>query len=389
MRLKTLHVADIHIGKNRKYLDYLEQQGWMLDAILKQVEEACDDPAIDLVHFVVAGDLFEKNEDTRRSEFVLFLTRVYQPLCRLHRKYTKLHTFFIDGNHDRQPFVKEPSVLSPLFGMVPKNWHMALVEPKYVEEHSFLLLPFKEYSTADFSAFIRKYTPTFIAAHECLARMKTDVGFSPPRDQDKYAEVNDFLPESKVVSMFLGDIHRCQAMDDDGVSWYAGSPVTLDFGHRLPKGVLHHTFVKGTAGWQRDGAPKLHTLEDGRIRCHRSLGKILDTDDIPWDLVTNHKAHYLSLIVSPDVFKEISDKEPLFFSSPHVDFEFDKRIQNTKTAGESAVSSLESDEDLTTDLSDDYYELAISEWMEINLTSFDASLKEDFLKRVFTNFVGK
>ena len=262
-RLTVVHTADIHLGKNRRYPDYLEQQRFMLEAILAVVDRLRQEPG--LVWLVVAGDLFERNEDTNREEVALFMTSLLIPAFERARQDPDFFCFVIDGNHDRQPG-EPPSVMSPFDGLSNQSVVLRSKLPLHLPEHRLLLVPFDHYREVDLRRLIAQHPSQFVVFHECLARMQTDTGYSPPRDQDDYIEVENLI-EDQIAGMFVGDIHRCQPLDRRRACWYSGSPITHDFGHRLPKGVLVHRFALDSADrWVRDGEPELVDLPDDRIR---------------------------------------------------------------------------------------------------------------------------
>lgn len=378
-RLLVLHVADLHLGKNRKHDDYLVQQGFMLEGILSQVSEACkNNPNAD-VYLCVCGDVFDRNQDTRRAEFCLFLTSFIHPLLQMRRAFSNLRVFIIDGNHDREPLESEPSVLSPLAPLFSDWFQFAVVQPR-MTDHDILMLPYGGYSGLQLRAFIDKYTPSFVMAHECLNRMQTDTGWSPPRDQDHYIEIDNVLPDTRVAGVFLGDIHRCQSLDKNEICWYSGSPITLDHGHRPPKGVLHHFYQKTPSGYTQFQKPILTPIDDQRIKTHYQLGTISEIDKIPWDRCYQYFDSYLDLVVTPEIHAEIGKKISGFFSNKQVSWSFDRELRsdpNSPTAlDEEAVGMT-------------FYKMAIKEWSQSNLVHLSSSLVDEFTGRVEKLFEGR
>jgi hypothetical protein len=367
--LTVIHTADLHLGKNRRYPDYLEQQGWMLDAIVRLVVERLRDPT-GQVWLIVAGDIFERNEDTNREEVTLFMMRLLLPVFQLAQAHPNFFCFMIDGNHDRQPGAL-PSVLSPFDGLSNSQVVIRSKQPLHLPEHRLLLVPFDDYREAQLHQLIARHPSQFVVFHECLARMQTDTGYSPPRDQDDYIEVENLI-EGQVVGMFVGDIHRCQPLDSRRVCWYSGSPVTHDFGHRLPKGVLVHRFVKdGRDLWVRDQEPELVDLPDDRIRSHHQLGRILRVDDIPMEFLRGFKSRYLNLTVTPEVYQAIDRELPEFFHGPTVSYEFD-RAEPTEVVDET--------------LDDTVDQGAILRWIDDNLVELAGDERDDVRARVFQDF---
>jgi len=374
----VLHTADLHLGRNRKHEDYLVQQSYMLQGIVRQVATVCKDNPSATIFFCISGDVFDRNQDTRRTEFVLFLTQLIEPIIQLKKAYPNLVVFITDGNHDRQPNVEEPSVLSPLLGLFPEHLYFAVVEPRYVEEHSMLMLPYGGYSGKEMRGLIELHDPRFVMAHECLNRMQTDTGWSPPRDQDHYIEIENVLPDTDVVGVFLGDIHKCQAMDEKKISWYSGTPVTLDHGHHLPKGVLHHHYVKSGGVYTRAGDPKLHAIDDARIKVHHQLGKIFDVEKIPWEKVYQYADGYIDLVVTPEVYAEINNRVEGFFSNKQVTSSF--KETTVEVSREEVMLEI---------VEDNFYKKLIRSWVVDNLDSYPMVLKDEFLHRVEKMFEGR
>jgi DNA repair exonuclease SbcCD nuclease subunit len=385
-RILCLHVADLHVGKNRKFEDYLEQQGYMLSGIVGQLRDTAKaNPDAD-VYLCVAGDVFDRNQDTRMSEFCLFLTEFIKPLIEIKCQFDNVSVFIIDGNHDRQPSNEQPSVLSPVAPLFSDYFHFAVVEPRFIAEHSMLLIPYGGYSSIELRSLIQKYNPYFVMGHECLNRMTTDTGWSVenkksefPRDQDHYIEINEVLPDTNVVGIFLGDIHKCQALDEKQICWYSGSPVTLDHGHRLPKGVLHHFYERTADGIQRIKLPELKPLEDPRIKIHKQLGLIDKVEKIPWDKCLQFKDAYIDMVVTPEVQAEIDTKIPGFFHSKQITY------SHKETPVEIETSSLEVEEKVT----GNYYKIAIREWFDLNKNDLPVTLKTEAINRLDKLFEGR
>jgi DNA repair exonuclease SbcCD nuclease subunit len=351
----------------------------MLEGILKQVEDACDKHPTADIHLYVAGDVFDRNQDTTRSEYILFLIHFLHPLRLLKEVHPLLEVFIIDGNHDRTPSPNEPSVLKPIKELFDDVFHIAVIEPMYVEAFSTLMIPYRGFTSAEMRTLMEEAGAQHVMAHECLSRMQTDTGWSPPRNQDRYIEIEDVMSDV-VRGIYLGDIHKCQVMDKRGVSWYSGSPVTLDYGHRLPKGILHHRFEMKGGMWERVGDPALMPIDDPRIKVHHQLGKITRVEDIPWEKCKKYEECYLDMVVTPEVFDEMKRRVEGIFESKQVSY----------SSAEVAVAQQQVEEEK---LSEDesvqvsfHYDNLLQSWVEDNLTDYPKPLKEDFLGRVEKDF---
>lgn len=373
-----LHTADLHIGKNRKYGDYLEQQQFMLEGILRITEDTLREHQASEVWLIVAGDIFDRNEDTLREEFVLFMSHFLFPLLNLKEKYANFSYYIIDGNHDRQPYIEHPSVLSAFQPLTP---YLSVRDPLFFQKERLLLVPFGGYSEASFKELLKKYPCEFIVAHECLSRMVTDTGWTPPRDQDHgYIEINNVVtPE--IAGVFLGDIHKCQALDDAQRVWYSGSPTTLDHGHKLPKGVLRHIYKQGSDGrWVQDRLPELLPLEDSRIKQHFQLGRILSPDQVPLGQITDlYRKHYVQMTIAPEVYQVLDTQFPDFFTSTLTNWEFDR--------GTEAVAAVSSVVDVEPSVSlEDYYKPLIEHWLTDNAEHLASDERAECLDMLLTDF---
>lgn len=364
--LHVLHTADLHLGKNRRYSDYLTQQKWMLEGIIDQVKnKLLEVPSNDKVWLAVAGDIFDRNKDTKIEEFSLFLMEFVKPLIRLLSEYANLEIYMIDGNHDRQTNAECPSLLYPFLNFLPERFYLASVDVKFIEHSKVLLAPFNGLSENTLISLVKQYEPKFLVAHECLARMVTDTGYEPPRDQDKYVEINNVMDEAPELSaIFLGDIHKNQCLDNNKICWYSGSPITLDFGHYLPKGILHHKFENDVLI-----SSNLIPLKNKFIKYHKVLGILDDVDSLPLEDIAEYKNRYLQCLVTPEVYQKINSMYPSFFFSPEVSWEYKKEKLNIKQAVKDKTEENSTEESTETEesLTNTYYETMLLKWIIENL----------------------
>jgi len=387
MKRIVIHTADWHLGRNRKYADYLEQQRFMLGAILSLVLDILnqykDQEGIE-IWFIQAGDVYDRNEDTDRDEFILPIINILYPLIDLKKKHTNFDFFFIDGNHDRQPHdPTDPeslsSVVSPLVKMV--EGQIVVTKPKWIEDKKLLLIPFGQYSVDQLLDLLKIYPAEFMVMHECCAGITTDTGWKPPRDQDHYIDVGALLQAyPSLIAVFLGDIHRSQKLDPEGICWYSGSPITLDFGEKMPKGVLIHSFSYDGVKWQRDAQPELRSLlgYEPRLKFHKQLGVLDKPDDIPFEALSKFKNQYLQLTVSAEVYAQISQKLPQLFESPHV--VWDSIVERATTE----TTSLEVESDDQSQIS--YYQPLIKQWIIENGKELTKAEREEGLARIIKDF---
>lgn len=381
-KMRVLHTADWHLGRNRKFDDYLQQQQYMMEGILFQLETALlhmeED---DKVWFVLAGDVFDRNEDTLLNEFSLFIRVFFTKLLQLKKIYgTRFDFDIIDGNHDRKPKVDEPSVLSCLTEI---SENVQVVNEKYFPDRRVLLLPFRNLTEQQIREALEKYPAQFVVAHECLARMRTDTGWSPPRDQDHYVEINNVL-NHRVVGVFLGDIHKCQHLDEEQRCWYSGSPVTLDHGHRLPKGVLHHFYRLSSDGnWEIDKEPKLIAIDDPRIRTHFQLGILSDPNDLPrkyLDLVAAGRA-YIQMTITPEVETKLGYEYPDLLTSTYVAY---NTVSDPESLKATEVDVPEANDELVAKLKSEI--LLIDKWFEEYSKALSKDARQKCKEAIYHDF---
>ena len=372
----VIHTSDWHLGKNRKYDDYLEQQRLMLSAIYKLIAQTIKENPTEMVVFLMAGDLYDRNEDTDREEYALPLMHFFPKLDALNSP--NFIWYFIKGNHDNKPFDPcdphaSSSLLCPLEKLYPNN--IASSKPKRFGD--WLLVPFGGYKEQELKDLIAEYGhPPFIVAHECLNRISTDVGWSP--DEGKHVEIEHIL-DDKISAVFMGDIHRSQCLDAGRKCWYSGSPVTLDYGHKLPKGVLMHHFDDRV----RSKEPYLVSLLDYEkdLRVHYQLGILEDPENLPMDILTSRKSDYIQVVVTPEVYAEINKTIPDFFEAKTIAWEYPKTL--LKGVSSAAIVETESANN------DDYYKPLICEWIKDNGEKLTQEERDECFTTIMEDFKHK
>lgn len=368
----VFHTADWHLGKNRKHADYLEQQRFMLEGIIKILKKIIMENPEAEIWCLMAGDLFDRNEDTQLDEFSLSLVHFLAPFIELKAHYDNFEWWVIDGNHDRRPFdPTDPyslcSILSPIVKFAPNN--IVVQNPKYIVEKNLLLIPFNGYTEEGLRNVINEYPEAkYMVLHECLNTIKTDKGWTP-RKQDRYIDIKNILKDFNFSGIFVGDIHRSQCLDDEGICWYSGSPITLDHSHELPKGVLVHTYEDDLAI-----SHELIPIEDSRIKVHRQFGILKNPDNIPMAELGQFENFYFQLVVSPEVYAVIDKTLPSFFSSPNVSWEFPRQRATL------AVKDQEEQKD------EDYYEDLINQWVTDNSIKLSENEKKSLTERLLLDF---
>jgi hypothetical protein len=257
--------------------------------------------------------------------------------------------------------------------------HFAVNKPKWIEDKSLLLVPFGQHTVQSLLDLLKQYPSQFLVMHECCAGITTDIGWKPPRDQDHYIDAGALLAGApELVAVFLGDIHRSQKLDPKGICWYSGSPITLDHGHKMPKGVLLHRF-KWEKGWKRESEPELRSLIPYApgLKFHTQLGVIDDPEKIPLDALAKFQNQYLQFSVSAEVYAVVSRQLPQLFESPQVSWE---HVLDVEEKVEAQAEHTEEQSQLA------YYRPLIEQWINENGKELTRQEREESITRILKDF---
>jgi DNA repair exonuclease SbcCD nuclease subunit len=221
--MRLLHTADLHIGANRSYPNYLERQRAAIEEIMTLAE--------DVDCLIVAGDLTD-HAQPHHEERALISKLFHKCPCPI---------VAITGNHDRYGKRWQDTTLNWLVPLAARLGHRVWDTPTAEKFHNvwWLALPYNNYSQADLYLLIPWMLsqvpanwegPVVLISHEFYAGAETDTGYSGKKDRPR-------LPLSKRISYAaLGDIHKHQQLNSR--TFYSGSPFQRTFGEVLPKGVL-------------------------------------------------------------------------------------------------------------------------------------------------------
>lgn len=250
MSIRLLHTADWHVGRTLRGRSRAEEHEATLDALVALAE----DGGAQLV--VVAGDLFDTAAPTPDAEKL-----VYRTLLRLADRGRR-HVVVIAGNHDHprrlgavepllglgnvtvQPFVVAPArggVLDLHVGGTPTR--VALL-PWLSHRHAVTAAQLMTGNAAQHNQtfldrmrdIARALTATFDGDHvNLVAGHLTAVGGAVGGGERAahtifaYAVPATIFPPTTTYAA-LGHLHRHQRIDGPAPTYYAGSPLQLDFG---------------------------------------------------------------------------------------------------------------------------------------------------------------
>lgn len=221
--VKFAHTADIHIGKNRRFCNYLDRSRDVIDEIHKK----CIKHKVDFL--IIAGDILDTTYPTQEEKELVAHLLGRSPIPVL----------LTSGNHEYIGPNWENTALRWLLNMTPR-----LKGVKFVTEPTSLhwmgvwwvVIPYSSFNTASF----------YLVAKSLLDKIPKDTRDTIIAVSHEFFDgviINApyknkaTLPVFKRVDYWaLGDIHQGQQIGKN--SWYCGSPLQQNFGEKLPKGML-------------------------------------------------------------------------------------------------------------------------------------------------------
>lgn len=235
MRMKLIHLSDLHIGKRVHEFNMLEDQQYILTKILNII----DDEAPDAV--LIAGDVYDKSVPS--AEAVALLDDF---LCRLAKR--DLHIFIISGNHDSPERIAFAARLLEPVGVHLSPVYDGKVKPAALEDAygpvNLYMLPFIKPAHVRRvfpEAEIETYTDALRVAVEALGMDKSGRNvlithqFITGAARSDSEEVSVGGSDNVDVSVFdgidyvaLGHIHGPQNIGSEHVR-YCGTPLKYSF----------------------------------------------------------------------------------------------------------------------------------------------------------------
>jgi len=238
VRVKLLHIADLHIGKRVNEFNMIEDQKYILEQILQISGEEKPDGTL------IAGDVYDKSQPSAEAvelldEFLTKLTAYGQPV------------FMISGNHDspeRLSFGSRIMQKNGLYiaGIFDGALRKVMLKDKYGAVNIYLLpflkpamvKPFFEQEIESYdeavrlvisAAGINTQERNILLAHQFVVNGAQQ----PERSESESISVGGL--DNVDVSAFdvfdyiaLGHLHRSQRVGRDAVR-YAGSPLKYSF----------------------------------------------------------------------------------------------------------------------------------------------------------------
>ncbi len=264
--MKILHTSDWHVGKQLRGMSRLDEHR----AVLAEITEIARAEAVDVV--LVTGDLFESAAPAPEAQRV-----VWEALLAL--RDTGARVIAIGGNHDNQHAL---DAWAPVFhaagitllGRAARPADGGVVECTTAsgEPAVFVLVPFVSQrfairaqqlldldgagTTGLYSERMRVLVDTLcrafrpdavnvLAAHCYVRGAKLGGGERDAQVANEYGvEAVQFPIGAHYVA--LGHLHRAQRIEAPAPTWYAGSPIQVDFGEEHD--VKHVLVVEAAPG---------------------------------------------------------------------------------------------------------------------------------------------
>lgn len=239
--MKILHTSDLHLGKNLSEESFYEDQKYILDEIVKIVE----DNGVKVV--MIPGDIYDKSIPSLEAStlFDSFLTRLSK---------MGVKTLITSGNHDSNERLAYGSKIFNEFNIHIVTKYEGFIDKVIIDDVCFYMLPFlkpfhiknlmseKEYENVNNSNEMMKW----ILDRESIDKGKKNIllchqfvmwdGKLPEQSDSESISLNNvgtidaidvnLLDEFDYVA--LGHIHRPQKIKRDTVR-YSGTPLKYSF----------------------------------------------------------------------------------------------------------------------------------------------------------------
>lgn len=233
--MKFFHLSDLHLGKRVNEVSMLEEQEYILSAIIRAADEVRPDAVL------IAGDVYDKSVPA--AEAVMLFDDF---LCRLAKR--RLPVLIISGNHDSAERLSFGGRLMELSGIhlspvyegevscvelsdsqgPVKFWLLPFLKPAHVRRH------FPELEIADYSdalrAVIGKMAPdegerNVLLCHQFVTGAQTCESEELSVGGTDNVDASVFEPFDYVA---LGHLHGAQNVGSERIR-YCGSPLKYSF----------------------------------------------------------------------------------------------------------------------------------------------------------------
>ena len=312
--MKLLHIADLHLGKTFHKVNILKDQAYVLQQIVKIMDETGS-------NMVIAGDVFDSvNPSLEAQELFLNTLKEIIKVCEKH----KTHCYITVGNHDSarrvmlwKDFVSEYVTITDDFCIVEQDGVklclLPFIKPVLAE------LKFNEDFDSYTSAYNKYLDMVDDRTHTVLVTHQTFEGCTTG-SSETMSFFDDAIPLSSVTGFPLviaGHIHKQQRLWN---VYYSGSLLPYAFGDKAVENIYVWDIPKGCNGPITKTEHPVKYLHNLRI-IEGDLKHVLeqkDSDDfimvklieenLAPDVVMNElKAHFTHLLTvaqgNKDMFK--------------------------------------------------------------------------------------
>ncbi|HBP66490.1 MAG TPA: exonuclease sbcCD subunit D [Desulfosporosinus sp.] len=344
--MKLLHIADLHIGKRLNEFSLLEDQKYILQDILRIVDE------VNPLGILMAGDIYDKSVPAGEAVEVLdeFLTELVA---------RKVQLFIVSGNHDSAERLNFGSRIMQKNGVHIAGTFDGLLKHIVMNDEfgpvNIYLLPFVKpamvtqyYPDQDIQSYeeavrvvidasrVNEQERNILVAHQFI----TSGSKQPERSDSETIAIGGLDNiDASVFKAFdyvaLGHLHGPQSIGRDMIR-YAGSPLKYSFSeaHQHKSVTILELVQKGTPDIQTVSLTALHDMREIKgpleelVRVGTSLPEI--SQDYIRAILTNED----------EVYDAIGQLRQVYPNMMRIDFENSRSRQdtNSKTAASGDVA---------------------------------------------------
>jgi len=254
---KIIHIADVHIRRN-KYHDTYERQ---FELFVEEIKECVTNHAYEEIRIVIAGDIVHEKINIS-NEQLLITSKFLNDLSEIGK------VVIIPGNHDFLENNHERiDSITPIVDMLRNNNISYYKDSGVYEDDNIKWVVYSLYQHNQRPEFEKEegfYVGLF---HGPIQGLSTDTGYE---FEDAYSQLNF----SGLDLLLCGDIHKRQVFElpDGGRAIMVGSLIQQNFGET----VKHHGY--GIYDMVSDEY-EFHDLDNKQPFLHFSINDIKDIDN--------------------------------------------------------------------------------------------------------------
>lgn len=233
--MRFIHTADWHIGRKLQGVDLLEDQKYVLEKLIEEIQEYKPE------FLIIAGDLYDRSVPSREATSLL-----QELLVKINIEY-KLPIFAISGNHDsRERLAVGDAWFSQHDFFLNTRLEDCFNKIPFKDADIYLLPYFEPYEAREYFG-----DPTLTTHHSATKRVINEIYKNMDESRinilvahtfvagsletDSEREISIGTVENVAVDVFekfdyvaLGHLHNPKAMEQERIK-YSGSPLSYSF----------------------------------------------------------------------------------------------------------------------------------------------------------------